>query len=257
VRAAAVSRIACLCLLAVLLTGPTAAAQEATPAERAQEYVLQAADLVEAGRCAEALGQLESAVRIHPEGRRAWYFKALCHAELSEWGEAGVALDRFDGFELSERELQASADLRARLPGAGPEPADLPLEPAEPEPTSVSEPAPEPSAPPPASPPTARRAPTTRVVLGLSLVAGGAVALGVGLSQVDRGLGLAGNLDTWESGEAPFRLGVGFAIGGGLGIAAGAVTTISGAVAPRPHVAVWLDVDPAERRAGIGLAGRW
>jgi tetratricopeptide (TPR) repeat protein len=252
-----VIRVLLPCL--VLLLAAPAQAQDSDEA-RAQEYILDAADLLDAGRCPEALGQLESALRLPPAARRAWLFKAQCHVQLNEWEDAATALDRFDSFELTARESVEAGQLRDLLP-----PSEDPAPPtslesaADPAPTSPSDsadealydPVPD-AADSVESTSTPSNALPPRKVAGVVLGAGGAASAGVGAGLMIHGLVQAQDYYTWPAGEAPYYVGLGAAIAGGTAILSG---VLAGTIESTPVVVA--AVDPREGRVHLVMSVRW
>ncbi len=248
-------------LLALLLFASPAAAQEDVEA-RTMQYILDAADLIDAGRCPEALGLLESAVRLRPDARRAWLFKASCHADLKEWDAAAAALDRFEGFELSAREAVEASALRDRLPVAEPveEPAEPPAEePVEP-PAEESSPATEPvasenatePAPPIPEATPARPASQKRRQAGVVLLAAGGAAAGVGAGLMGHGWSLKDDHFTWDQGFAEYHSGTAALIAGGVAAGTGILLSV---LPGKPVVAA--AVDPRSGRVEVVFAARW
>ncbi len=245
-----------LAALTVVAVAAPARAQDAD-AERAREYVLQAADLIDVERYAEAIGLLESAIRLNPEARRAWFYKASCHAALEEWDAAAEALDRFETFPLSARQETEAEELRGRIDAArAPPPEPAPGE--EPAPAEAPAPAEEPA---PETSPTPRPAPPKGTAGGLGVAVGGAAALGVGVVVVADAYTRVFALDC-RCGD-PYRrlstqhdVGAGVAIGGGVAVGVGLVAAMVASREGAPATA-WVAPDVVGGGLSFGVAGRW
>jgi tetratricopeptide (TPR) repeat protein len=127
----------------------------------ARRHFQRALELYRAGHYAEALGELQEAALLDPNGKDLFFNLSLVHEKLGQLPEAVTALERFRELETDRTERERARLTIERLRGA-----EQAGELARTAPASA--PCPEPSVSPPAPPPTSRTSP---VLIGAASVA--------------------------------------------------------------------------------------
>jgi len=216
-------------LLAVLSLMLLALAPPARAADRPDDLVLRASQLVSTGSWGEAAAVLDRALAVEPNHLRGLYYRALSRLKLGDASGASTDLARYEALATDPADQELGQSLRVQVDNA---------QPAAPKPAPKSKPGPE----------------VGFVVAGAAVAAAGATFLATGLARANGG---AADLDRarWGSGESLYYAGLAMTIGGGVGALLGIPVGV--AHRNRPPARVSVAAAPSPGGGEIGFTLTW